>query len=402
MRRFTAHNDPLIEKTVGAHMKRIVAEITSRMTPKSIILRGSFGRGEGSVCVERGRLRFFSDYEIDVATSSPLYRSFFAKLSKNLTGEFGVHTSVRWVRPDFLIKDRVGPFPIGPAPLSISLYESRYGSQTLFGQDIVESGPPINPSKIQSFSGYQLMLNRMAESLYYLSKSAEKKHDSLTVFYWINKIILSCVESLLIVWGRYHFSYRERGRRFIMMAGDQLDFMDDHGVTLSDYVRRATEFKLRPHRRLYLDSVQATWRQVVSICDRVFRHLTSQILGFSFERYHEFPEHYLEYAAHTANEYPRHQFIAWKLLDVYKYLRKHRRPRGLLSRYDISEEVYALVPLIFIGWISKNTELSLMLREARSHLKKICPLGASSDDLWDEWDILRQRLLWAWKNFCYF
>jgi hypothetical protein len=372
------------------------------MKPQAVILRGSFGRGEGTVYVERGRLRFFSDYEIDVATYSPRYRSFFSNLSKRLTGEFGVDTSVRWVRPDFLVKNRVGPFPTGPAHLSISLYETRYGSQTLYGEDITGSGPDIDSAEIQPFSGYQLLLNRMAESLYYLPNSAQRNHDTLAIFYWITKMILACAESLLLHWQRYHFSYRERGGRFTAMAKERLDFFDDKGSALADHVIRATEFKLHPRRSLYLDSVQETWTQVLSLCDSVFRHLTEKILGFSFQNYEEFPEGFLQYATRTANAYPRHQFMALKLLDVYKYLRKHLRPRGLHSRYQTSRAVYAVVPLMFASWANEEADLSLILKEIRYRMEKICPLESPRNDLWEERDLLRQRLLWAWKNFCYF
>jgi len=402
MRRFTADNDPLIEETVDSHMNRIVAEITSRMKPEAVILRGSFGRGEGTVYAEKGRLRFFSDYEIDVATYNPRYRSFFARLSKKLTGEFGVHTSVRWVRPDFLVKNRVGPFPTGPASLSISLYETRYGSHILYGEDIVGSGPAIDPAEIHPYSGYQLLLNRMAESLYYMPDSAAKNRDTLEIFYWITKMMLASAESLLLLWKRYHFSYRERGRRFASMAKERLDFMGDKGSALSDHVARATEFKLRPRRGLYVDSVEDSWMQVLSICDSVFRHLTEQILGFPLQKYVEFPERFLQYATHTADAYPRHQFLALKLLDVYKYLRKHLRPRGLFSRYQTSRAVYAVVPLMFVSWATEETDLPILLEEVRNRMEKIGPLDPPKNDLLRERDLLRQRLLWAWKNFCYF
>lgn len=401
MSRFTAQDNPLIEKTVDSHMQRIVTEITSRMDPQCIFLRGSFGRGEGSVCIENGRPSFFSDYEIDVATASPFYRSLFARLSKKLTAELGVETSIRWVRPDFLTKSRVGPIPTGPASTTTSLYESRYGSKILYGQDIIGSGPAIDPRKIKPFSGYQLVLNRMAESLYYIPESANKNHDDLKRFYWINKMMLACAEALLVLWGQYHFSYRERGRRFAALVNDRLDFMNVKGSMLSDYVARATEFKLRPNRGLHLNSVQDSWRQVIIICDEVFHHLTEQILGFSFQHYHEYPEQFLQYATHTTNSYPRHQFMAMKLLDVYKYLRRHLWPRGLHLRYQISKAVYAAVPLMFVSWAGRKADLSRILTEVRNCLRKVSPLEPPQNDLWEEWEGMRQRILWAWKNFCY-
>jgi hypothetical protein len=165
---YTALADPSVERTVDAHLQRIVAEVRARMEPDAIILRGSFGRGEGSVMASQGQLCFLSDYEIDVATFSPFHRPLFRRLSRQLTTELGVETSLRWVRPDYLRRDRIGPLPAGPAPITISLYESRYGSRTLYGEDIAQAGPAIDPCRIRLDSGVFLLLNRMAESLCYM------------------------------------------------------------------------------------------------------------------------------------------------------------------------------------------------------------------------------------------
>ena len=401
MGRFAALADPLVDQTVETHLQRIVTAVRSRMEPQAIILRGSFGRGEGSVMIQDGELRFLSDYEIDVATFSPLYRSLFRELSHHLTAEFGVETSLRWVRPDYMRKNRVGPLPMGPAPITISLYECRYGSRTLCGQDVFHSGPTIEPRQILLTSAIRLVLNRMAESLYYMPGASEAAHDELEVFYWANKTILACAESLLLLWGQYHFSYAERGRRFAAMAKNHLDFIGDEGVILSDLVARATEFKLRPRLSLYPDTVQETWLKVVPICGAVFQHLVNQVLCFSFDDYAKFPERYLQHESAASRSLSPLHFLTLKSLDVYKYLRRRRLPRGLLLPYGVPRVVYAVVPLIFVGWASNSETLPSMLSEVRRWLTVICPLESPESDCWKEWDGLRKRMLWAWKNFCY-
>jgi hypothetical protein len=401
MGRFTLLDDPLVDQTIEAHLHCIVAAVRSRMEPQAIILRGSFGRGEGSVAVQDGQLRFLSDYEIDVATFSPLYRSLFRELSHQLTAEFGVETGLRWVRPDYMSKNRVGPLPMGPAPITISLYESRYGSRMLYGQDVISSGPAVDPCQIRLESAIRLVLNRMAESLYYMPTGSDITHDELEVFYWVNKTILACAESLLLLWGQYHFSYQERGRRFATMADDRLVFMNDQGAVLSDLVTRATEFKLQPRRSLYPDTDQETWLQVVPICGTVFQHLVERVLGLSFDAYAEFPERYLQNASAASRSLSPLHFVTLKSLDVYKYLRRRRLPRGLPLPYGVPKVVYAVVPLVFMGWASNNETLPTLLSEVRRWLGMICPLQSPQTDPRQEWDALRQSMLWAWKNFCY-
>mgnify|MGYP000869345888 FL=1 len=98
MGNYTALEDPLIDQTIENHMRRIVESIVARMPPQTIALRGSFGRGEGSVMPRGDSLYFLSDYEIDVATPSPFYRSVFSELSKEMTEQLGVQTGIRWMQ----------------------------------------------------------------------------------------------------------------------------------------------------------------------------------------------------------------------------------------------------------------------------------------------------------------
>ena len=409
MGKFTALDDPLVDQTVETHLQRIVAALRARMQPQAIILRGSFGRGEGSVLVQDGKLRFLSDYEIDVATFSPLYRSLFRELSRQLTAEFDVETSLRWVRPDHMRTNRVGPVPMGPLPITIALYESRYGSQTLYGQDLIHSGPTVDPCQIRLESGIWLVLNRMAESLHYMP-GAGAQHDELEVIHWVNKTVLACAESLLLLWGQYHFSYRERGRRFAALAHQRLVFMPDETRMLTDLVARATEFKLRPRRDLYPHTVQEAWLEVVPICDRVFRHLVEQVLGFSVDDYAGFPEQFLQHTSPASGSLSPLHLVTLKLLDLYRYLRSRRLPRGLLLPYGVPRVVYAVVPLMFTGWAGDpplgGTEyleerLGGTLSQVRRWLNVICSLEPSVSDPRKEWDALRKQVFWAWKNFCH-
>ena len=68
---------------------------------------------------------------------------------------------------------------------------------------------------------------------------------------------------------------------------------------------------------------------------------------------------------------------------------------------SVSWVVYAVVPLLFVGWASDGATLTGMLGEVRRQLALICPLESPEPDLWNEWDALRRHMLWAWKNFCY-
>jgi hypothetical protein len=152
---------------------------------------------------------------------------------------------------------------------------------------------------------------------------------------------------------------------------------------------------------LYPDAARETWLQVVPICGTVFQHLVESVLGFSFGSYAEFPERYLQNASVASRPLSPLHFVTIKSLDAYKYLRRRHLPRGPLLPYRVSRVVYAVVPLVFIGWASSKETLPTLLCEARRWLGMICPLESPQTDPRHEWDALRQSVLWAWKNFCY-
>ena len=401
MGRYTAHDDPVVDTTIESHLKRIVEVVLSRMQPTAIILRGSFGRGEGSVAHQDGKLSFLSDYEIDVVTLSPRYRSLFAEISRDLTKELCVDTGLRWVKPDYMYKRRIGPFPVGPAPVTISLYEARYGSHTLYGQDLFLTAPVIDVGQIPIASGIHLMLNRMAESVGYLSRSGEETQAEWQSIYWINKLILACVESLLLVWKQYHFLYKERGRRFSILAKERLDFMGEEGQVLVNLAEQATEFKLRPNRRLYPESLQSISSQVVSICDKVFRYVISQELDATIDgNYHGYTDRYLKYEEKKYRSFSYQRVIS-KFLDIYKYLRRGWVPRNLLSPNTTSQMIYSIVPPVFAGMNKPGAALPSLLSEVRRKLTKVFSLRPPAANNNEEWRYLSNLMYLLWKNFCY-
>lgn len=401
MTKYTVWDSPDIDRKVEAHLQRTVANVISNMEPVAIILRGSFGRGEGSVVMDNGQMRFLSDYEFDVATYSPFHRSLFRSLSHQLTDEFGVDTSLRWVRPDYLYRDRIGPLPMGAAPVTISLYESRYGSQTLFGKDVITTARAIHPEDIQTESAVYLLMNRMAESLLYMDGRNTPVNDLWKEYYWIGKTVLACAESLLLIWGNYHFSYAERGRRFLTSANSRLNFMGSDGETLCGLVARATEFKLRPRLDLYAEPVSVAWRKVIPICEKTFRYVAEKAFEFHFQNDVEFPTLYLRRITDSSRKTPLPQQGAVALLNIYKCLRARQLLQAVRSTLPIASRVYAVVPLMYASRMVEGDDLSLLLVEIRKWLEKVTRLEKPDPDPLVEREILQHKVIWAWKNFCY-
>lgn len=408
MGKYTAHDDPIVEQTVTAHLSQIVNAIRARMEPHSIILYGSFGRGEGSVMLDDGRLAFLSDYEIAVVTPSPFYRGAFAALSRQLTAEMGLEVSISWMRPGRLRTNQPQNLAWGRAKPTISMYEIKAGGQTLYGQDLLSVGPIIDPRQLSVQDGIRLLINRMAEALPHRVHPISPQ-NRLEAIRWINKLILACNEAMLLLWQEYHYSYAERGRRFAAASSQRQAELPADMSQLAGMVQRATCFKLRPALDLYPETLHDLWPQVAAMMGTVFRYVVGKELGITFDSCVQFPEQFLNHprvqtSYNLYRLWPLPAPLDQKLINIIKFLRQRRRPpRSYLAHPLITANliIFALIPLMFLGWSKDNAALTGVNAEARRWLNMLGYQERVLPDPQAEWHALYQHLLWGWKNFCY-
>ncbi len=396
MGKYTVLDDPVVDQTIDAHMRQIVAAIRSRVEPQSIVLRGSFGRGEGSVVVEGSGLRFLSDYELAIVMPQRQYqtqRRWLHNAVRDISNQIRVETSISRYSPDSLSR---GPI----THPTVGMYEIHNGGIVLYGEHFARPQSSIDPSQLDIWDGLRLMLNRMAESLPYVSQT----HKDWQTLHWINKVVLSCAEALLIVHKQYHFSYAERGRRFAALAPELAPVIQS-APHLPDKVARATAFKLRPSLEWYSESLPLLWQQVKQVVDVVLRYVVERYLTFAFDTYAEFPERYLsrlqaQGKLGKSRIRPLPAPFSQNLFLILRLLRDGRIPSlGLITHatYPAYQIVFSVIPLLFL-W---NGEDSAPLREARYWLKQVYRLKAPGADRWTEWDYLRMCAVQAWKDFCY-
>lgn len=399
MGRYTALDDPIVDRTVEDHMQRIVAAVTSRIQPRAIILRGSFSQGEGSVVVEGDRLCFLSDYELMAVTPHYRDRKWLRAVAREMTSQLGVEISISRVHPENIVRNSLGNRPITAiARPTIAMYEVQKAGRTLYGEYLLNQGPAIDPHDLDIWAGLRLMLNRMAESLNRLS-SADKNWETLR---WVNKTELSCAEALLIAHGQYHRSYAERGRRFADLVPG-LKPVVARASHLPDLVRRATAFKLRPSLDLYPEPMPVIWQQIRQACDVTLRYVIERYLGFSFNSYAEFPEHYLSQLK-MQNKLgkswlrPLPAPLSQNLFLILRLLRARRSPPlGIITNatYPAHQIVFSVVPLVFL---ESGDEV---LQVARHWLGKVICLDSPRSEHLVEWNHLQGRTMQAWYNFCY-
>ena len=406
MGNYTALDNPIVDNYIENHLNQIVSAITAQTTPQSIILYGSTARGEASVMVEGERVHMLSDYEISVVGRFPGLRRLCATLSHQMTSRLGVSTGINWMYPSRLQTNQTKNLAFGQGSASIFMYELNSAGQTLYGQDLLKSSPPIDPDEIPLGAGIQLILNRMAEALDYLPCSTtNKNHSRLDIVTWINKTVLACADALLLSAKCYHYSYQERGKRFAVIARDRFAPLIAKAPTSPELVERAVEFKLRPDPGLYPKNLSAVWSEVAVLGDVAFRYLIEQQNNRNFDSYAEFPAISLAHSQTQRNQRryrigPIISLLRRKLIEGAKHLdQKHWPPQIFFTAYNPSQVVYTLVPLLFQSCFSNDREM--ILSEVRQWLGLLAKLPPPSPDANIEWNYLRQQLLRNWKVFCY-
>ena len=213
MGEYTAFNNERVDLKVKKDLEYIVTEIRKNIKAISIILTGSFGRGEGTVIQDKGRLYFMSDYEICVVSSRLKTREICSALSRKISKELGVATSISRISPERLKYNRNINISKGGINPSIFMYELKAGSKILYGQNLLKKNI-LKPQDISLWEGIKLLLNRMAE---YFTLSLSDDSKLLVKSNWMNKILLACGDILLLHSRQYHYSYQERKNRLISL-----------------------------------------------------------------------------------------------------------------------------------------------------------------------------------------
>lgn len=231
---YTAHRSQDIDSYIHNHLS-IIVEAIRRELPcvSAVVLVGGFGRGEGSVLVENGRILPVNDYDLVLATSLPCDQSHLINLATRLAQQIGI-------RHIDLI-----PIPItdfGSLPPSQFNYDMKYGGRVLWGEDVLSMMPPIAPATIPLSDGGRLLINR-AVCLLEGFPDSRSMGDVTSRFFSFNqtaKVVLACGEALLVQAGRYTHSYARRNVVVHELFADRTEFCSLHET--------AVRFKLWPIR----------------------------------------------------------------------------------------------------------------------------------------------------------
>jgi hypothetical protein len=247
---FTLLKDPAIDPGVRKHMQIISNEITRTLdVVDSIILTGSFGRGEGSVTVgPNGDVFPINDYDVKIITDQKVDEKTYSALVENLQDKVAPKT------PDLLFG---GAFSISVQFMSkyelstllpdVSTIDLKKASKVIFGED-PRQRIPFDCKDIPISSGIVLLFNKVVGMLEqvdasFLSGEIYRSRTEALV-YQCTRAYMEMATVLLIMSGEYVPSYLEKVKVFARVYGEKFSQLQTQLPDLSDKIEFFTNLKL--------------------------------------------------------------------------------------------------------------------------------------------------------------
>lgn len=192
-------------------IKSVLASIEKhggRKCLSSIILTGSFGRGEPTYKIDNeGHFQLKSDVEIALIFPKSSKKEMVERIIRDVSQEFDEDLNLMAVNEarvrnayNFNFSVRV------PKYKTIFTYDLFNGSRTIWGQDYIGL-KDIKLSDVDVYEAKRLVANRIGELVYIKNNTDDRDKKAYLKMQWKGKLVLAIVSAWLICEGEYVSSY---------------------------------------------------------------------------------------------------------------------------------------------------------------------------------------------------
>ena len=397
------------DSAIGEMLDVVVSVIREQIpSVRSIVLGGSFGRGEGSVEPVGDEVVPLNDFDMFVINDQPISDPLLNQIANEAIAKLHIPRSTG---TDFYVFDRnlhantfyvdlkaLTPRKLTQLPPMIRYYELRNSGSTIWGEDMLSLIPDYDIADLPLAEGFRLLLNRMAMlALYFSIEFLERpmtRNEKYGLLYLGSKSMLGCCGALLLLNGRYRPSYLERAKILDNCYAEDFPRLYERVPQLPERVRQAVDFKLNADFSGEIDAfaIWSEWRDIIweVLCaygETYFGVRAADPAHMSALIHSQMPKRYYRPYLHW---YMRNKFgfsvaegVASFLLQrymnvlVYKRFREYggiNNPRILFNRRALDIILYsALVPLLKAVDSAGQVDGDL-LSIARKMLEKVHPV----------------------------
>lgn len=173
----------------------------------SIILTGSFGRGEPTYSLySNGELQLKSDVEIALVFSRSSQKKLVEELIQKVSSEFTEELNLMAINEKRVRKAYNFNFSLCvPKYKTIFTYDLFNGSKTIWGRDFIRE-KTIELTDVDPYEAKRLVANRIGE-LIYLQNTSDKGNVEYLRMQWKGKLMLAMMSACLICESEYVSSY---------------------------------------------------------------------------------------------------------------------------------------------------------------------------------------------------
>lgn len=392
--------DIKLNKYISGIVNNLRDELIFNFHPKSIILTGSFGRGEATVTKSGSNIKFLSDCEVIII---PNRHIFDQEIIRTFCSNFYHKTNLEIALSGVLVSIYLSsPFLSGCLKPTIGNYDLKYGSKVIYGINYLDRIPCFEPGDIPAWEGIRLMINRMAEALDHFSID----NPGEDMFFWTNKIILACQDALLISSNNYHPSYRTRNQLFKQIYVSNFNNLYDKIPNFLPLTIKATNYKLS-HCSRYHDDLIKFWFEVSEIANIIFRYMIEIEMGIKFDSYIEFQQKYLNHHLLKSSYYrglspnPIYQNIM-SMIRLYT-LNKIKPPCSLFNKILIpwNHIIYSSIPILYFNLTKQGTVEENSLNKLNDVLYSFSFTSEAKCNSFQKIYYTKNLFIQLWKILCY-
>lgn len=387
MGKYSESGQATVENIVDKLLGDTTDLLVSRFHPRSIILAGSFGRGEATIIGHEGKVEFLSDCEIVLVANKCISRT---RIVRNLSSIIAQEST-----PKFVIRSSIALPVYSLIPIASILwkptiwnYDLKYGSRMLYGENYIERMPDFKPEQIPVWEGIRLIFNRIAEALRYFPADGNlstPEQEQETAF-WIIKIILACQDALLIATGRYHVSCRMRNELFREAFGQHFTELQEKLPQFASLAAQATNYKLRGE--IFWTDTMKLWFDAAEICDVALKYLLHQYMNIDFYSYLELQEKFSKYSILRYMMVLARRFSAKSLILAL--------PSVLRAGGPWVHLVYPAIALVYFSLSRDGTVDRPLLEEAKNTVSLFTRIKPTCGDPLEEWKYLKDEVCNLW------